>query len=35
MDIKDVVFCVFYGAICIAGLVVALTYWYNELFKKK
>lgn len=26
---------IFYGAICLAGLGVALTYWYNEIFKKK
>jgi hypothetical protein len=27
--------CIFQGAICLAGLGVALTYWYNEIFKKK
>lgn len=35
MSKEDIAFCIFYGAICIAGLTIALTYWYNELFKKK
>jgi len=35
MNKQDIGFCIFYGSICIAGLVVALSYWYNEIFKKK
>jgi hypothetical protein len=35
MTQEDVAFCIFYGAICIAGLVVAFSYWYNEIFKNK
>jgi hypothetical protein len=35
MNKQDVGFCVFYGAICVAGLAVALSYWYNEIFKNK
>jgi hypothetical protein len=35
MNKQDLAFCIFYGAIVFAGLAVALTYWYNEIFKKK
>jgi len=35
MNKEDIGYCIFYGAICIAGLYVALNYWYNEIFKKK
>ena len=34
MSKEDIAFCIFYGAICIAGLAVAFSYWYNELYKK-
>ncbi len=35
MTVEDISFCFYYGAICIVGLIVALNYWYNEIFKKK
>ncbi len=35
MSKQDLAFCIFYGAICISGLGVAFSYWYNEIFKKK
>lgn len=35
MTNNEIGFCIFYGLICIAGLITALTYWYNELYKKR
>lgn len=30
-----ITFAIFYGAIAIAGLCVAIHYWYHELYKKR
>lgn len=35
MTNNEIELCIFYGLICIAGLITALTYWYNELYKKR
>ena len=35
MGKQDIAFCIFYGAIFIAGLGVSFSYWYSEIFKKK
>lgn len=35
MSKEDLGFCFVYGAISIAGLIVAWTYWYNEMYKNK
>ena len=35
MSKQDLAFCIFYGAIFIAGLAVTFSYWYSEIFKKK
>jgi hypothetical protein len=35
MSREELGICIFYSAICLAGLGIALTYWYNEIFKKK
>jgi hypothetical protein len=35
MNKSDIAFCIFYGAISIGGLCVAIHYWYYEIFKKK
>jgi len=35
MNKQDLGFCIFYGAIFIAGLAVTFSYWYSEIFKKK
>lgn len=35
MTKNDIAYVVFYGAISIAGLCVALHYWYYELYKKQ
>ena len=35
MSKEDIAFCIFYGAICIAGLAVAFSYWYNEIKRDK
>ena len=35
MSKQDLAFCIFYGAISIAGLATAFSYWYSEIFKKK
>jgi hypothetical protein len=35
MKKSDIAFCIFYGAISICGLCVAIHYWYYEIFKKK
>jgi hypothetical protein len=35
MGKEDIGFYFVYSAFCVAGLGVALTYWYNEIFKKK
>jgi hypothetical protein len=34
MNKEDIGFCIVYIAFSITALVIALTYWYNELFKK-
>lgn len=35
MSKEDIGFYFLYGAISIAGLIVAFSYWYTEIFKKK
>jgi hypothetical protein len=34
MTNNDIVFAVFYGAISISGLSIAIHYWYHEIKKK-
>ena len=34
MSNNEIAFVIFYGAISVAGLCVALHYWYYELYKK-
>jgi hypothetical protein len=35
MSRQDLGFCIFYGAILIAGLATTFSYWYSEIRKKK
>lgn len=35
MNKQEIAYCVFYGAISIAVLATAFSYWYNEIFKNK
>jgi hypothetical protein len=35
MDKNEIAFAIFYGVIAVAGLCVALHYWYYELYKKR
>lgn len=35
MSKQDMAFCIFYTWICVVGFGIALSYWYNEIFKKK
>lgn len=35
MDKNEIAFAILYGAIAVAGLCVALHYWYYELHKKR
>ena len=35
MTTKEIQYFIFYGAICVAVLLTAFSYWYNETFKNK
>lgn len=35
MEIKEIAFAIFYGAISVAGFCIAIHYWYHELYKKR
>ena len=35
MTTKEIQCFIFYGAICVAVLLTAFSYWYNEIFKNK
>lgn len=35
MNNNELFFVLFYGAIAVSGLGVAIHYWYNELYKKR